>query len=392
MRIQRVTGAEHRVAAIDWRHGMRRIAFLAAALLFAGVAHADAARKVPRGWLGVTVDGPVDARDAKEWDGMARAGVETVRAAFFWSRIQPNPPGASGAAFDFGATDALALAAASRGLALLPVVQWPPSWAAVQPGVFGSPPADPDAVRRMFAALVERYGPSGSLWRERPDVPRRPIGTWQVFNEPNLRGHWSVQPFEREYVATLRAAENGIHGVDPGATVVLGGLTNDSWRALRTIYAAGARGSFDAVAIHPYSTSPEKLVRIVRYARHVMRINGDGALPIWVTEFSWPAAHKPPAWARDLFGRPLTDRQQARRLNRTIRRFLSARERLGIARLLWYTWLSDEATETVTPFNYAGLRRVRDGHRRSTPALSVFRRWARRIEGCAKTANAHRCR
>ena len=92
---------------------------------------------------------------------------------------------------------------------------------------------------------------------------------------------------------------------------------------------------FDAVAIHPYSRSPANVVRIVRYARRVMRSNGDATLPIWVTEFSWPAAPNPPDWAVNVFGGPLTDGQQARLLDRTMRRFVAARERLGIARLVW---------------------------------------------------------
>jgi len=360
---------------------MSRIACLVAALVFAGAADADAARRVPPGWLGVTVDGTMDARDAKEWDRVAAAGVETVRAAFFWALVQPHPHGSSGSSLNFDSTDALVLAAAGRGLTLLPVVQWPPDWAAVEPGVFGSPPADHDAVRRLFTALVERYGPRGSLWRERRNVPRRPVRAWQVFNEPNIVGFWSVQPFDRDYVATLRAAESGIHDVDPSATVVLAGLTGDSWRALSAVYAAGARGLFDAVAIHPYSPSPAHVLRTVRYARHVMRTNGDGALPIWVTEFSWPAASDPPAWAATTFGGPITDSRQARLLNRTMRRFVAARERLGIARLVWYTWLSHEATESLNPWNYAGLRRIRNGVRHSAPALRAFRRWARRLEG-----------
>jgi hypothetical protein len=386
-----------------WRVRRRGVALLAAAIVVVGPDPAVAAeRRVPQGWLGVTVDGPVEARDGNEWDRMARAGVETVRTAFLWSDVQPNPPGGSGASLNFGSTDALAIAAARRGLALLPVVQRPPSWAAVQPGVFASPPSNMPAVRRIFVALVERYGPRGSLWRERPSVPLRPIRAWQVFNEPNLQPYWSVQPFERAYVATLRAAESGIHKVDPGATVVLGGLTNKSWEALSAIYAAGARGSFDAVAIHPYSSSPANVVRIVRYARQVMRTNGDRRLPIWVTEFSWPAAGEmpapgPPGWAIGLFGPPLTNWQQARLLNRTIRRIRAAHERLRIARLVWYTWLSAEATldpfdaTRLDPFGYAGLRRIRDGVRRNAPALRVFRRWARRLEGCAKTTNALRC-
>ena len=276
----------------------------------------------------------------------------------------------------------------------MPVVQGPPDWAAVHPGVFHSAPADPGTVRRLFAALANRYGPRGSLWRERPNVPRRPIRAWQVFNEPNLRGFWSVQPFHGSYVATVEAAERGVHSVDPSATVVLAGLPNRSWEALSKIYAAGGRGSFDAVAIHPYSSSPARVVRIIRYARRVMRRNGDERVPIWVTEFSWPATGEMSDASRSgsPFGRPVTNAGQARLLGRTVRVFARARRRLRIERLVWYTWISRELPGRDNAFDYAGLRRIRNGAHVSSPALRVFRRWARRLEGCAKTANAERCR
>ena len=325
---------------------------------------------------------------------MARAGVETVRAGFIWARVQPHSPGAPDPSLDFSSTDALVIAAARHGIGLLPVVETSPFWAAVQPGVAASPPSDMAAVQRIFAAFVERYGPSGSLWRARPDLPRRPIRAWQVFNEPNLALYWTVQPFESGYVATLKAAERGIHGVDPAATVVLGGLTNKSWRALRRIYAAGGQGAFDAVAIHPYTSSPANVVRVLRLARRVMRSNGDAKLPIWVTEFSWPATRLTPnlpSWAR-LFGEPITNAGQARLLSHTTRRLVAERKRLGIHRLLWYTWLSHETAHSDDPFDYAGLRRLRHGVRRDVAALGAFQRWARRLEGCAKSSHAQRCR
>jgi hypothetical protein len=325
---------------------------------------------------------------------MARAGVESVRTAFVWSLLQPGAPGASGSPFDFSRTDELAVAAARHGISLVPVVQAPPYWAAVHPGAFHSAPADPGAVQRVFAALTNRYGPRGSLWREHPNLPRRPIRAWQVFNEPNLRGFWSVQPFHGSYVATLEAAERGVHHVDPSATVVLAGLTNRSWEALNAIYAAGGRGFFDAVAIHPYSGSQENVLRIVRSARRVMRANGDARVPIWVTEFSWPATgemSQPSLWEAT-FGQPISTAGQARLLGRTVRTFARARKRLGIGRIVWYTWLSREAPESENAFDYAGLRRIRNGARVNSPTLRVFRRWARRLEGCAKTANAQRCR
>jgi hypothetical protein len=75
-----------------------------------------------------------------------------------------------------------------------------------------------------------------------------------------------------------------------------------------------------------------------------------------------------------------------------MRIFARARRRLGIERLVWYTWISREVPVRDNAFNYAGLRRIRNGAHVSSPALRVFRRWARRLEGCAKTANAERCR
>ncbi len=374
---------------------MARLALLAVVALLVAAECANAAeRRVPRGWLGVHTHAQGDRVSRDEWRRMARAGVETVRVSFMWSRLQPVPPWSSGGSFDFDWTDALAVAAARHGIRLLPVVEAPPNWVAVEPGQFGSPPADPGATRRMFAALAERYGPRGSLWRKRPRLPRVPIRAWQVFNEPNLERFWTVQPFAAGYVATLRAAERGIHSADPGATVVLGGLTNRSWEALEAIYAAGGRGAFDAVAIHPYTSTPEKIVRIIRYARRVMRLHGDRTLPVWVTEFSWPATSGTPNEGRwvSIFGPPITDSAQARLLSRTIRAFVAARERLGIARLMWFTWLSREDAATNDAFAYAGLRRVRGGVERNTPALRAFRRWARRLEGCAKAANAEQCR
>jgi len=381
---------------------MRRIALLALVLALAGAARADAAeRRVPQGWLGVTADGPFQAGDAGEWDRMVVAGVETVRTAFFWALLQPYPtaaavPPAEAARFrtvdgvptDFGSTDEIVVAAAQRGLAVLPVVQFTPPWAARRPDRFRSPPKRASDVARIFSALVGRYGPQGSLWAERPDLPRVPIRAWQVFNEPNLAGHWPVQPFGRSYTATLRGAEQGIHGADPAATVVLAGLTGESWTALAALYKAGAGGSFDAVAVHPYTARPADVLRIVRYNRRVMRRHDDRALPIWITEFSWPAAanrmRDAPSWAA------VTDARQARLLREAMRRLVRARQRLRIGGVYWYSWLTHETRRSW--FGYSGLRRIRRAARIDAPVLGQFRRSARRLEGCAKApADALRC-
>jgi hypothetical protein len=352
------------------------------ALLAAPAAQA-AERRVPQGWLGVVADGPMDGAHDGEWDGMVSAGVESVRTAVRWYEVQPSPD----APPDFAALDAVVAGAAARGLAVLPVVAGTPAWAAQRPGDITSPPADPATYGRFLAALVARYGPAGSLWAEQPGLRRVPIRAWQVWNEPNLTRYWSEQPFARSYVALLRAARTALGAADPGATVVLAGLPNESWTALRQVYKAGGRGAFDAVALHPYTRRPRDVVRTVRYARREMRKRGDGKLPIWVTELSWPAA-------KGKVDRPVgfevSDKGQAVKLGAALKLLAAERRSLRIARIFWYTWLSSEAGPSA--FDWSGLRRVRGGGRVSVPALSVFRRQARRLEGCAKASgDARRC-
>ena len=154
------------------RRGALVLAALCAALLLAAPAQA---RSVPRGWLGVQVDGPLTEPGnpfGSEWGLMASSGVEDVRAAFDWRAAQP----AEGGPIDFAATDAVVAAAALQRLPVLPVVHRTPDWATARPGDgAASAPRGTAAYTRFLTALVGRYGPRGSLWAERPALPRVPI-------------------------------------------------------------------------------------------------------------------------------------------------------------------------------------------------------------------------
>ncbi len=324
----------------------------------------------PRGWLGVHVDGPMtDGRaPAGEWDELARSRAGIVRAAFRWSEIEP-----ARGALDFSRPDAVVTAAAARGIPVLPVVHWTPLWAAATPGDPGSPPRDAADFGRQMTALVGRYGPRGSLWRERPDLRRVPVRAWQIWNEPNITRYWSTQPYAPGYVRLLRAARRAIRAADRRATVVLAGLPNRSWTEVRRLYRAGARGHFDALALHPYTGRPSNVVRLVELARREMRRFGDTRTPVWLTEVSWPASE---GKIQGVPGFTTTDAGQAARLRDGVRLLDRARRRLRIAKVVWYTWLSADVG-SPNAFDYSGLRRLRGGEIIDTPALAAFRRAAR---------------
>jgi hypothetical protein len=377
------------------------LAALLVALLALAAPAGAAKRSVPPGWLGVMADGPaLEPGFEGEWDGMVAAGAESVRTAFYWDGAQPVPAGATppgdparyrsvgGVPTDFGPTDAIVLAAAARRLQLVPVVVQTPHWAAVDPSQRASPPRDPATYAAYLEALVRRYGPGGSLWRENPYVRPQPVRRWQIWNEPNLPVYWSRQPYVRGYVRLLKASARAVRRADPGATVVMGGLTNRSWEELGKLYKAGARGSFDAVALHPYTDRPAYVLRIVRYVRRVMAQHRDRS-SIWLTELSWPASdgrlRNAPDWGTN-------DRGQAARLRDGILRLAGQRRRLGIGRVFWYTWLSPEGRNHYW-WDYAGLRRLRDGRLVSAPSLAAYRSVALRLEGCTKAPrDATRCR
>jgi hypothetical protein len=338
---------------------------VAVAILLVVASPAPAA--VPRDWLGVMVDRLMtdpafDAGD--EWRRLGDSGAGHVRTEFYWPRAQPTGPGAT----DLGASDAVVLAAAREGLGVLPVVRGTPGWA----GASKSGPARPASPPRRSAfadylrALVARYGPSGTLWAEHPEVRRRPIRSWQVWNEPNLDVYWSRQPFARSYVRLLRSARKALRAADGGARVVLAGLPNRSWTALRSIYRAGGRGAFDVVALHPYTGKPGHVVKLVRLARREMARYRNGRRPVWITELSWPATRG----THRSVGFETSNAGQAKRLRRTLRLLAAERRRLRIGRVCWYTWLSVE--EGRDAFGWSGLRRVRDGKLVSAPVLEAF--------------------
>jgi hypothetical protein len=369
---------------------MRLAAAIALILALAVPASASAAkRQVPRGWLGVVVDGPLVEsgfiNGAAEWDRMAGSGAEAVRTAVYWPTIQPSGP----ADTNFGPSDAVVLDAARRGLGVLPVVSGTPDWAALHPGDGGSPPRDPADYARILTLLVARYGPNGSLWAEHPEVARQPIRAWQVWNEPNLTRYWNVAPWAPSYVRLLKAAHAALKAADPGSKTILAGLPNESWEALDAIYDAGARGAFDVVTLHPYTGKPKNVVRIVKIVRRVMHDRGDRRLPVWITELSWPAGIGHTKQEGDF---ATTDAGQAKRLESGLKLLAEQRRALKIERVYWYTWLSAEGV-TASAFDYSGLRRLHGGQLRDAPALAVFTRMAKRLQGCAKRpGDARACR
>jgi hypothetical protein len=129
-------------------------------------------------------------------------------------------------------------------------------------------------------------------------------------NEPNSRQFFVGTP--ATYVHLFTAGAAAVRRADPDAMVMSGGLSGNDSAWLNAAYQAGLGGQADAIAVHPYpspsdlapqegsSNDPHRFPALAS-VRQVMDRNGDGQVPIWLTEIGWSVHDNPSgtaAWAR----------------------------------------------------------------------------------------------
>ncbi len=171
------------------------------------------------------------------------------------------------------------------------------------------PPADYSLYANFVAYLAEHF------------VNR--VDAIEIWNEPNLSIDWTGAPISgAEYMRLLRLSYEAIKAVNPNMIVVSAGLgptggsmapdgsivAMDDREFLRQMYDAGLASYSDAVGVHPYGWGNPPLSRCcdpfpdrgwdehpsffflntIEDYRAIMEQYGDGAKPIWITEFGWP--------------------------------------------------------------------------------------------------------
>jgi hypothetical protein len=156
------------------------------------------------------------------------------------------------------------------------------------------------------------------------------IRDWQIWNEPNLSSYWSRQPVR----AVLRGAAQGfgrtLRRADPrGAESCSAVFPTRAGSLCGASTGPGGRGSFDAVAIHPYTGTPSRVLKIVELNRREMRRAGDGRAGIWLTELSWPST----CASRSIRRGSRPRREPGHPPAETVRRLAAARRRLRIERV-----------------------------------------------------------
>ncbi len=294
-------------------------------------------RTPPGGFVGmagddVLVSGPKYRRC--ELSAQVRSGVAIVRTSFLWRSVER----AKGA-YDFSLYDAYVAAVASHGIQIMPVLYYPPTFRSSRPASARpslAPPSSNAAFAAFAKATAARYGPTGSFWAARPDVPRIPIRSWQIWNEPNLKVYWPPRPNARAYVRLAAAAGRAIKSVDPKASIVTAGMPESRIgvplaRWIPAMYRAGARRVFDAIAVNPYAPRPSKTVAEVKRVRGLLRDAGDSRVPLWLTEIGWASAGPKHPFRSG-------PERQATYAAKALRDLHSKRKQLRIRGAFWFSW------------------------------------------------------
>jgi polysaccharide biosynthesis protein PslG len=326
-------------------------AFAIAALSAMGTA--SSALALPSDFWGVVPQGPQSVETLQR---LKAGGVDSIRVPISWASVQP----VRGGLWDWSDADAFFAAAAAARLNVLPFLSTAPSWAVPVDRRFGSSEFLPvrsakqrSGWKQFVTQAVLRYGPQGTFWSENPTLPRKPIRTWQIWNEPNFK-YFIARPNPAEYGKLVQLSAAAIKATDPGAQIVLGGLFSRPIEAtfhknppqayfasdfLEQMYEStpGIASKFQGYALHPYTGSWKNLTSRVEEVRRVLKANHDAGKGLWITEMGWSSEPPQPhnSFAKGLAG-------QARELKGAFK-LLSANQRKWRVQSVYWFAINDFA-------------------------------------------------
>lgn len=217
-----------------------------------------------------------------------------IRTDISWFDLQPS----SADRFMWSRTDRVLAAARARGLKVLGVVAYTPTWARVRGCLTPTcAPASAAAFATFAGQVAAHYKGAG-------------VAAYEVWNEQNVPAFWT-KPDPVAYGTLFARAAKAIKAADPAATVLLGGLASNKGQFgairpgpfVRKACVLGRCSAVDAVAYHPY-TYPLLASAVTTWhtpwERMALNSPGEeslltamtavglGAKKVWVTEFGAP--------------------------------------------------------------------------------------------------------
>jgi hypothetical protein len=230
--------------------------------------------------------------------------------------------------------DAWVGALASHNLTWEPIVDYGVKWADASTCTWWCAPVTDDTYAAFAQAVAARYGAGGSFWAQNPQLPYEPAQIFEIWNEENV-STFRVEP--ARFATLYTAARTAIRAVDPAATVIVGGLADDSasfyadqdypQQYIDQMFAAdpALRGQVDGFALHPYASSAADAEKwVVHFRKDLVKL-GEGSAPLYLTELGWQT------------GDPGAESWRAQQMGALA--LTLSRSNCGIAMLAPYDWI-----------------------------------------------------
>jgi polysaccharide biosynthesis protein PslG len=343
------------VATLRRRVRLRTLVPALATATLATAILATSAQAVPGKFWGVV---PQATPTLEQLQRLKRGGADTIRFPIVWPGVEQVENGP----FVWSGVDAQVANAARAGLEVLPFLSGAPTWSVPAAWVPGSGHAlkaplylpvrsaqQRSGWKNFVAQAVLRYGPQGTFWAENPEVPKRPIRTWQIWNEANFK-YFVVRPDPVEYGKLVKLSSASVKAADPGGRVILGGLFSNPAEARikhgpRQAYTAreflqlmyqrtpGIKSKFQGVSLHPYTGTYKRLTPYIEEVREVLEANHDAGKGLWITEMGWSS--QPQRIAHDGFAKGLSG--QAAQLKGAFGLLRSQQRKWHVQQVYWFS-------------------------------------------------------
>lgn len=314
---------------------------------------------------------PNETPNDADFARMTAGGIGSYHVLLSWQTVELEQ-----GTYDWSSYDAVFRQLATYGIEPVPYVIGTPAAYAEESSV---PPTVSEEAFDAWAAFLEeaalRYGPDGAFWQSLaetdPELEPRPVGVWEIWNEPNSSVFWLPAPDPAAYARLFKRSSRVLKSVDPEATVMTAGmfLTPQSEGAinsidfLRAIYDRnGVAEAADAIGVHPYGPRVVDVIDQVDKTHDFIEEAGDDA-SLWVTEIGWGSDPESPNQLAK------TPEEQAELLEGSFTELLARREELTLGGILWFTWRDVDIGVDCGWCATAGLV---DGDRDSKPAWLAF--------------------
>lgn len=193
---------------------------------------------------------------------MKSLGLTEARIDWEWRAVESKK-----GTYNWSSMDRLVSLAAKNGITIFPIVHYAPSWALsttrMPDGVYEmAPRADAfGAYAKFLAASIDRYGPNGKA-----PVSFKPIKSWQIWNEPNIKDFWGPAPDAASFVSLMKTVNKTLGTTRrQKISLVHAGLSKSDLVFLWQLWDKDPNygNLFDVMAVHSYFFNPRGGVRAV---------------------------------------------------------------------------------------------------------------------------------